>query len=188
MSSGDVIGTGSPITWIMAWAQHSCRWLIDLSHRPDSAKQKTNTTPSHLELDTEKKMSTDITYQALTPQPPSAPPIELDPPKDDPIKVEELARHNGSDPNLPIYVAIKGTVFDVSRNPASYGPGAGYSVFAGKDASRALGMSSLKPEHCVADYSTLDEKELKVLDDWLTFFTKRYNIVGKVVSEDEGGR
>lgn len=79
-----------------------------------------------------------------------------------------------------------------------YGPGTGYSVrlvspslrpqsppkltltlflvppqvFAGKDASRALGMSSLKAEDAVSDYSTLTEAELIVLDDWLKYFTK----------------
>lgn len=46
-------------------------------------------------------------------------------------------------------------------------PGKGYHIFAGKDGSRGLGKSSLKPEDAVADYSTLDEKELKVLDDWV---------------------
>lgn len=29
-------------------------------------------------------------------------------------------------------------------------------------------MSSLKPEDAVSDYSTLDEKQLKVLDDWVS--------------------
>lgn len=41
-------------------------------------------------------------------------------------------------------------------------------------------MSSLKPEDAVADYSDLSEEHKKVLDDWYTFFSKRYNIVGKV--------
>ena len=40
-------------------------------------------------------------------------------------------------------------------------------------------MSSLKPEDCRKDYADLGEKELKVLDDWFTFFSKRYNIVGR---------
>lgn len=48
-----------------------------------------------------------------------------------------------------------------------YGKGAGYNIFAGKDASRGLGKSSLKPEDAVADYSTLDESEMGVLEDWL---------------------
>lgn len=54
------------------------------------------------------------------------------------------------------------------------------SVFAGKDASRALAKSSLKPEDCVPEWYDLDPKEKKTLDDWFTFFSKRYNIVGKV--------
>lgn len=54
------------------------------------------------------------------------------------------------------------------------------TVFAGKDASKGLGMSSLKPEDAVADYSELSDEHKKVLDDWFTFFSKRYNIVGKV--------
>jgi len=54
------------------------------------------------------------------------------------------------------------------------------SVFAGHDASHALGKTSTKPEDVKADWSTLDEKEQKVLADWETFFTKRYNIIGIV--------
>lgn len=64
-----------------------------------------------------------------------------------------------------------GTVFDVSNKAEVYGPGKSYSIFAGKDGSRGLGLSSLKAEDAVADYSTLDEKERKVLDDWHAFFS-----------------
>ena len=96
-----------------------------------------------------------------------------------------------------------GTVFDVSRKRETYGPGGSYALFAGKDASRALGLSSLKPEDAVADWSTLEDKDRKTLDDWHAFFTcvfrfppplslsnvnkpfsvarKRYAIVGRVV-------
>ncbi|KAL1965127.1 hypothetical protein VTN77DRAFT_6040 [Rasamsonia byssochlamydoides] len=106
-------------------------------------------------------------------------PVQLDPPKDDPITMEELSKCDGTDPNRPTLVAIKGTVFDVSKNPA-YGPQGQYHVFAGKDPSRALAKSSLKPEDCRPDWYDLDEKEKAVLDDWFTFFSKRYNIVGQV--------
>jgi hypothetical protein len=54
------------------------------------------------------------------------------------------------------------------------------TVFAGKDASRALATSSLKPEDVNPEYSDLGDKEQGVLNDWFTFFSKRYNIVGKV--------
>ncbi|KAI7867000.1 cytochrome b5-like heme/steroid binding domain-containing protein [Spinellus fusiger] len=102
------------------------------------------------------------------------------PPKDTPIAVSELAKCNGIDPSKPIYVAIKGDVFDVTKNTSAYGVGSGYNVFTGKDASRALAMSSLKPEDCIPDISGLDEKELKTLEEWHVFFSKRYDIVGKV--------
>lgn len=55
-----------------------------------------------------------------------------------------------------------------------------YIVFAGHDASRALGKTSTKPEDVRPDWSDLDDKEKGVLEDWLTFFSKRYNIVGMV--------
>ena len=58
-------------------------------------------------------------------------------------------------------------------------------VFAGKEPNRALGKSSLKPEDCVSDYSTLSETETKTLNDWHTFFSKRYNIVGRLQPENE---
>lgn len=53
-------------------------------------------------------------------------------------------------------------------------------VFAGKDASRALAQSSLKPEEARPDWQDLSDEHKKVLADWFTFFSKRYNIVGKV--------
>ncbi|KAF9354041.1 hypothetical protein BGX26_008194 [Mortierella sp. AD094] len=92
---------------------------------------------------------------------------------------DELAQNDGTKEGSSIYVAIKGTVFDVSAKKAMYGPEGGYHCFAGKDASKALGKSSLKPEDCVADYSELNETERKTLDDWYVFFEKRYAIVGK---------
>jgi membrane-associated progesterone receptor component len=118
---------------------------------------------------------------------------DLAPPKEDPFTQEELKAFDGNDPDKPVYVAIKGfyhtkfslppsshfflklpgsgTVFDVSRKRDTYGPGGSYALFAGKDASRALGLSSLKPEDAVPDWSTLEEKDLKTLDDWHAFFT-----------------
>ena len=58
-----------------------------------------------------------------------------------------------------------------------------YIVFTGKDASCGLGKSSLKKEDAHADYSGLDETETKTLNDWYTYFSKRYNIVGKVTPD-----
>lgn len=110
-------------------------------------------------------------------------PVQLNPPKDDPITMADISKCDG-ERNKCMYIGIKGIVFDVTENIKAYGVGKGYHVFVGKDASRALGKSSLKPEDTDPkiswDYSVLNEKEMKVLDDWYTFFSKRYNVVGKI--------
>lgn len=53
-------------------------------------------------------------------------------------------------------------------------------MFAGKDASRALGKVSTKAEDVSSEWQDLTDKEKGVLDDWVTFFEKRYNVVGVV--------
>lgn len=53
-------------------------------------------------------------------------------------------------------------------------------VFAGHDASRALGKTSTKQEDVSPNWQDLDEKEKGTLNDWVTFFSKRYNVVGVV--------
>ena len=53
-------------------------------------------------------------------------------------------------------------------------------MFAGKDPSRALASSSLKPEECVPDWYDLEPEKKTVLNDWFKFFSKRYSIIGKV--------
>lgn len=50
----------------------------------------------------------------------------------------ELKAYDGSDPAKPIYLAINGTIFDVSNGRGFYGPGGSYHFFAGADASRAF--------------------------------------------------
>ncbi|KAI3636361.1 hypothetical protein MIR68_005713 [Amoeboaphelidium protococcarum] len=110
------------------------------------------------------------------PDPTSIPPPQYD----NQISVDELAKYDGIQDTGKIYVAIKGIVFDVSSKREMYGKGRGYNVFAGKDASCALGKSSLKPEDVKADYSELTVDQLKVLDDWMEYFKKRYPIVGTV--------
>ncbi|KAL5348729.1 hypothetical protein ACLOAV_006149 [Pseudogymnoascus australis] len=105
-------------------------------------------------------------------------PVTLNPPKDDPITVEHLSKCNGTD-GYPCYVAIKGVVFDVNGKEP-YLPGGSYSVFSGHDASRALAKTSTDAADVSPEWFDLSDKEKGVLNDWYTFFSKRYNIVGKV--------
>lgn len=46
-------------------------------------------------------------------------------------------------------------------------------------------MSTVNKDHVKADYSVLSEEHLGVLNQWYTYFSKRYNIVGKVVEEKD---
>ncbi|TVY44827.1 putative steroid-binding protein [Lachnellula subtilissima] len=96
-------------------------------------------------------------------------PVVLAPPKDDPISVSSLATCD----------AIKGKVFDVTGNKM-YLEGGSYHVFAGHDASRALALTSTKAEDVKPEWQDLEDDKKKVLDDWMTFFSKRYNVVGLV--------
>ncbi|KDQ15150.1 hypothetical protein BOTBODRAFT_187541 [Botryobasidium botryosum FD-172 SS1] len=106
--------------------------------------------------------------------------VKLAPPKADPFTPAALKQYDGTDASKPVYVAVKGTVFDVSNKRDAYGPGGNYHVYAGKDGSRGLALSSLEPADAVSRYSDLDQDKLKKLDEWYQFFEKRYNIVGKV--------
>ncbi|KAI1639591.1 cytochrome b5-like heme/steroid binding domain-containing protein [Biscogniauxia mediterranea] len=105
-------------------------------------------------------------------------PVNLDPPKDDPISLEDLAKANGTE-GQKAYVAIKGKVYDVTGNKA-YQEGGSYHVFAGKDASRALAKTSTKAEDVQPEWRDLSDKEKSTLNDWVTFFSNRYNVVGVV--------
>ncbi|KAJ3356455.1 hypothetical protein GGF32_001480 [Allomyces javanicus] len=93
---------------------------------------------------------------------------------------EELAQYDNSDATKPVYLAIKGVVYDLTSNRETYPKGVGYGIFAGKDASRALANSSLDEDMCVPEWEDLPEDKIKVLDDWVKFFTNKYPIVGTV--------
>mmetsp|Transcript_12731 Transcript_12731/g.19145 ORF Transcript_12731/g.19145 Transcript_12731/m.19145 type:complete len:172 (+) Transcript_12731:19-534(+) len=98
------------------------------------------------------------------------------------VDVDDLRQYNGR--GKYIYVGIDGKVFDVTEKKDVYGViGEGYNVFTGGDASRLLGLSSVKEidaydddgvEGGIADFT---EDQKKTLNQWLAFFTERYPIV-----------
>eukprot|EP01098_Paradermamoeba_levis_P001721 TRINITY_DN1198_c0_g2_i1.p1 TRINITY_DN1198_c0_g2~~TRINITY_DN1198_c0_g2_i1.p1 ORF type:complete len:110 (+),score=15.02 TRINITY_DN1198_c0_g2_i1:130-459(+) len=54
------------------------------------------------------------------------------------------------------------------------------TVFAGREANRALGCSSLKLPDLHNDISDLTEQQLATLDKWEIFFVERYEQIGTV--------
>ncbi|KAJ5642401.1 hypothetical protein N7490_006401 [Penicillium lividum] len=75
----------------------------------------------------------------------------------------QLSLYDGSDESLPIYVAVNGSIFDVSANPAMYGPGGGYHFFAGRDATRAFVTGCFKDD-LTPDLSGVEEMFMPIED------------------------
>jgi membrane-associated progesterone receptor component len=74
--------------------------------------------------------------------------VPLPPPGTRVFTPTELAHYKGGDGEGPLYLAVKGTVYDVSEKRGMYGPGQSYHVFTGRDASRV--RPSLSHTHLVA--------------------------------------
>ncbi|CAA0837379.1 Membrane steroid-binding protein 2 [Striga hermonthica] len=100
------------------------------------------------------------------------------------VAEEDLRAYDGSDPEKPLLMAIKGQIYDVSRSRMFYGPGGPYALFAGRDASRALALMSFDPKDLTGNIEGLSESELEVLQDWEYKFMEKYVKVGQLVSKD----
>lgn len=104
---------------------------------------------------------------------------------------KELYEFRGADPEKPLLMAVKGTVFDVSRGAAFYGPEGPYHNFAGRDASRGLSKNSFEDDVLVPldqpidELKDLDEEEVGSLNQWFDMFTGKYIEVGKLVNAPE---
>uniref|UniRef100_A0A8C8RL26 Neuferricin n=1 Tax=Pelusios castaneus TaxID=367368 RepID=A0A8C8RL26_9SAUR len=101
----------------------------------------------------------------------------------------ELARYTGAEGGPGLYLAVLGQVFDVHRGHKHYGPGGAYSALAGKDASRAFVTGDFTATGLVDDLSGLSSSQMLALQDWLSFYSKNYGLVGKLVGRfyDETG-
>jgi predicted heme/steroid binding protein len=65
--------------------------------------------------------------------------------------------YNGEDPKKPIYLALNGTIYDVSAGKTTYGPGGSYHHFAGRDAARAFITG------CFAEDLTADLRGVEIM-------------------------
>lgn len=90
---------------------------------------------------------------------------------------------------MPVYLAVRGRVFDVTSGRNFYGPGGPYATFAGRDASRGLACTSFDEDMLTKDLegpldplSDLDAEQLDALKGWEERFNDKYLVVGKLVS------
>ena len=79
---------------------------------------------------------------------------------------------------MPVYLAVRGKVFDVTPGKNFYGPGGPYENFAGRDASRGLACGSFDEDMLTKDlYGPLDDlsglgqDEMHALQEWEDRFT-----------------
>jgi membrane-associated progesterone receptor component len=99
-----------------------------------------------------------------------------------------LLPNNGTN-GAPVYLAVRGRVFDVTSGSNFYGPGGPYANFAGRDASRGLALNSFDEEVLTKDLDgpldTLDNlkpDEQEALQGWEERFLEKYLVVGRLVA------
>lgn len=90
---------------------------------------------------------------------------------------------------MPVYLAVRGRVFDVTSGRNFYGPGGPYANFAGRDASRGLACGSFDEEMLTKDLEApldtlkdLGPEEMEALQGWEERFSEKYLVVGKLVA------
>lgn len=84
-------------------------------------------------------------------------------PKQD-FTLEQLRHYDGVQSDGRILIGVLGQVFDVSRSAEFYGPGGPYSVFAGRDASRALATFSVDASQFKDTYDDLADLKPSQMD------------------------
>lgn len=90
---------------------------------------------------------------------------------------------------MPVYLAVRGQVFDVTTGRNFYGPGGPYENFAGRDATRGLACGSFDEDMLTKDLEGplddlrgLEPAQMSALKDWEDRFTEKYLVVGKLVA------
>eukprot|EP00183_Erythrolobus_madagascarensis_P002402 CAMPEP_0185849142 /NCGR_PEP_ID=MMETSP1354-20130828/3751_1 /TAXON_ID=708628 /ORGANISM="Erythrolobus madagascarensis, Strain CCMP3276" /LENGTH=181 /DNA_ID=CAMNT_0028549623 /DNA_START=49 /DNA_END=594 /DNA_ORIENTATION=- len=119
----------------------------------------------------------------------AAPAIPPEPAKKIRFTTATLAEFTGA-AGKPVYVAVKDpfsdevTVFDMTKGIDFYGPGSPYNVFAGKNASHGLALSSTDSEDVTKPLDKLSASEQDTLMQWYLKFASKYPKIG-YVSDNE---
>ncbi|WIA23732.1 hypothetical protein OEZ85_000415 [Tetradesmus obliquus] len=99
------------------------------------------------------------------------------------LTLAELAQYDGQDASKPLYISVRGKIYDVTAGKTFYGPGGPYAVFAGKECARALAFMKVTPEDCNDDLAGATAAQLKTLADWEAKFDQKYGAAGLLVAQ-----
>lgn len=95
---------------------------------------------------------------------------------------EALAKFNGENDEVPIYLSILGSVYDVTKGKKHYGSGCSYSYFAGRDASKSFITGEFEVfDETSDDVLSLKPSEVLSLYDWKKFYDKDYIFKGYAI-------
>ena len=90
-----------------------------------------------------------------------------------------LLKYDGTK-EQPVYLAVKGKVYDVSPGRNFYGPGGPYENFSGRDATRGLACQSFDETMLTKDLdgplddcSDLDKDQIENLNSWVERFDEK---------------
>jgi membrane-associated progesterone receptor component len=130
-------------------------------------------------------------YSMLKPSPPPSLPREPPATVFKTFNPHTLLPYDGNN-GMPVYLAVRGKVFDVTSGRNFYGPGGPYANFAGRDASRGLACQSFDEEMLTKDLDGpldslegLTSEDMENLHGWEERFNSKYLVVGRLVPMSE---
>lgn len=106
---------------------------------------------------------------------------------------EELAKFKGQD-DQPIYLSIFGEVYDVTNGTEFYGPGSGYSFFAGIDGTVSFFTGNFTEESLTGNSELLSfkDQEISSMYQWKKFYEDHevYEFMGYLIGDfyDSNGK
>ena len=123
-----------------------------------------------------------LAYYRLRPTPPVTLPKGPPPVVFQTYTPRTLLKSNGEN-GKPVYLAVKGKVYDVSPGRNFYGPGGPYENFAGRDATRGLACQSFDEDMLTKDLDgplddckDLDKDQLENLHGWVERFDEKVSV------------
>ena len=120
-----------------------------------------------------------LAYYRLRPTPPAVLPKGPSPVVFQTFTPRTLLKNNGEN-GKPVYLAVRGKVYDVSSGRNFYGPGGPYENFAGRDATRGLACQSFDEDMLTKDLDgplddckDLDKDQIENLNGWIERFDEK---------------
>lgn len=113
--------------------------------------------------------------------------INLDRGADDfTMTLEQLSEMDGRTETTPIYISVKGNIYDVSAAREMYGPGGAYSGFSGRDATRGFANGCMEERCMTSSLEGLTEVERKEIDRWVELYHNhdKYTYIGRLLTVD----